>query len=429
MIKMFFAMQEQMVQKYSETKDNIIDARNGMSEKSIIEAKETVMKECRVYDIDSELEMNNGKLYSTNNGIATINIAGMLVQKADFCSAFFGETLTTYKYIREATLQADQDPQVNKILYLSDSGGGVVSGCEETFQVIKNANKPTITGAKNMSASACYWLSSATDEIIGLSKTGFYGSIGVAVEIIDRTKAEEDAGIKRIVMTNDSSKDKRPDLLTDEGQEVLTKELNDIYNVFSDSILEKRSGKLSKENIASLKGQVFIASEALEKGLVDKLMTEAELMSYLSVEQINNPSTFGGGNINMEAKMNLADFLKENPEAQKEHDKLVAEQSLVDVTADRERGNKLLAIGGMTISKEIKTAFAEGKTAEQYAYDEVLRNNEAVAKIPDTILGTLEVTSQIPESVEVVNKNKTADEKAIAQAKADVANYTKKGAK
>ena len=425
MIKMFFAMQEQMVQKYSETKDNIIDARNGMSEKSIIEAKDTVMKECQVYDIDTELEANNGKLYSINNGIATINIAGMLVQKVDFCSAFFGETLTTYSYLREATLQADQDNMVSKILYVADSGGGVVSGCEETFQVIKNVSKPTITGVKNMAASACYWLASATDEIIGLSKTGFYGSIGVAVEIIDRTKAEEEAGIKRIVMTNDSSKDKRPDLLTDEGQQVLTKELNDIYNVFSDSILEKRSSKLSKESIADLKGQVFISSEALEKGLLDKQMTESELMDYLSVNKVNNPSSLGGRNIKMEAKMDLADLLKENPEAQKQHDELVAKASQDAVKADRERGNKLLAIGGKSISKEIKTAFAEGKTAEQYAYDEVLRNNEAKAKTPDTVLGSLNTTNQIPESKEVENTLKTAEEKDREAVNA----YLKKGAK
>ena len=155
-----------------------------MDEKSISEAKAGIMKECKVYDISTELENNEGKLYSVQNGIATIYIAGMLVQKVDFCSAFFGETLTTYSYIKEATKQADKDPEVKKILYISDSGGGVVSGCEETFQVIKNAKKPTSTAVKNMSASACYWLASATDEIISLSKTGFYGSIGVSYNFV-----------------------------------------------------------------------------------------------------------------------------------------------------------------------------------------------------------------------------------------------------
>lgn len=409
-------MPKQMLDKYADTKDSIIKARDNMNAKDISIAKEEVLKECQVYDVDTELENNNGKLYTIDNGIATINISGMLVQKVDFCSAFFGESLTTYAYIKQASLEADNDPLVKKVLYIADSGGGVVSGCEETATVIREMSKPTITAVKNMSASACYWLASATDEIISISKTGFYGSIGVAVEIIDRSKQDEEAGIRRIVMTNDDSSDKRPDLMTDEGQEVLTKELNDIYNVFVDSILEKRSNVLTKDGISALKGKVFISSEAKELGLVDKIMTEKELKTYLSTGNVNNSLNSGSIKIEKESRMNLADFLKENPEAQNEYSEAIKAETEKGIMADRERGAKILKLSGLDINEGILNAFNNGDSVGDFAANELVNRNKAIKNAKPTDLGTIEPKGQLPESSKIENKEASKAESTMDSA-------------
>ena len=224
----------------------------------------------------------------------------------------------------------------------------------------------------------------------------------ITVEIIDRSKQDEEYGIKRIVLTNDSSKDKRPDLMTDEGQQVLSKELNDIFNVFVDSILEKRSNKLSKEKIESFKGRVFISSESLENGLIDKEMIESELYEYLTDSiSLESPSFYGDKNIKMEAKMDLADLLKDNPEAQKQHDDIVKARVDEAITAERDRGSKLLSIGGKTVSDSLKKAYAEGMSAGDFAIAEIKNRDEKIVKTPSDNLGNLTNVEQTPKSAEV----------------------------
>lgn len=331
MIKLFYVMHEEILRAYTEAKDDIITARSNMSHVDVEAAKNDILKECQIFDFDPE---NPDDLYSVNNGIAEINIAGMLVNKVDICAAFFGETVTTYKYIREMVQKAESDPIVKKIVFRVNSGGGYVSGCESTFQVIAGCKKHTIAACYDMSASAAYWLASACDEIVGVSKTGFYGSIGVAVEIVNRDKQDENYGIKRIVLTNKTSSNKRPNLMTEEGQSVMVDELNAIYEVFSDSILVKREGKLSKKDLENLDGKVFIAKDAVEYGLIDKAMLETEFEEY-----INNPVSAGNGSI-MGSKnilkdgnnMSLQTILSENPSAKAEYDN--------DIQAAETRGKK-----------------------------------------------------------------------------------------
>lgn len=329
MAKIFYAMHQQLLQSYTETKTDIIIARYGMSPEKIEANKTEILKECKIYDFDAE---SPDDMYVVKNGVAEINIAGMLVNKVDICAAFFGETVTTYKYIREMVAKAENDPSVNKILFWVNSGGGYVSGCESTFQVIAGCKKKTIAACFDMSASAAYWLSSACDEVIGVSKTGFFGSIGVAVEIVNRDKADEQRGYTRVVLTNTESKNKRPNLATEEGQSVMVDELNAIFKVFTDSILVKRSEKLRKKDIEDLDGKIFIAEDALKYGLLDKVMSESEFEEYLNNPvSAGNDSFQGSNNIKKDGnQMSLKTILNENPSAKAEYDQ--------DIQAAENRG-------------------------------------------------------------------------------------------
>jgi len=419
MIKQFYCMPQNQLDKYTEVKTDLITAREGLNEKEIQVAKSEVLKECKIYDIDTELEDNKGKLYSIQNNIAVINVAGMLVQKVDFCSAFFGETLTTYSYIREASLMADNDPQVKEVLYIHDSGGGVVNGCEETFQVIMNMSKFTTSAVKNMSASADYWLSSATDKIIGISKTGFYGSIGVAVELIDRSKQEKASGISRTTLTNHSSKDKRPDLMSEEGQGILINELDSIYNVFKMSILEKRSEKLTDKSIDSMAGKVFIASEALEMGLIDDIMTEADLFESLSIQNRTSPVVSGKNKTEGNTKMKLVDYLKTDPEAQADYDSQIeaakeeGEKTAIEANAealkkDAANVSTILKLSGAKVDDMTLKSIEARQSPEQWALAEKESALE-IAKANNQDLGELKDKTEIVKGSETSKSEKTMD--------------------
>ncbi|MCK5614981.1 S49 family peptidase [Candidatus Pacearchaeota archaeon] len=439
MIKLFYGMSEDLLSKYTQDKTDLIKARTIMTEENVLAAKKEIMQECRIFDIDIE---ESEELFSVKNGIATIPIQGMLVNKVDICSAFFGETVTTYRFIRAAIAQAEADPSVKKIKFDGNSGGGFVSGCEITFQAILNAKKPTVAVISDMAASGMYWLASACDDIISVSRTGFFGSIGVAVEMVNRDKQDDNSGIKRIILTNTSSKDKRPDMLTEDGQQIMIEELNALYDVFVESILIKRSAKLSRDTIDALGGRVIIAAEAVEMGLADRIMKPSEVESFLTSDfSINQsiPAT-GGNKITKDTKMTLSEFLESNPEAKAVYDKDIKAAKGAGIEegqkatfedalkADRERSAKILKLAGAAVPEKIAEAVKSGMTSGEFAEVELESQNtkRTDAKVQDTDLGKLGTDGQLPESGDDSDKGSSKAEKTIDAAVDKIVGKNKK---
>jgi ClpP class serine protease len=330
LIKLFYGLRPELVQKFADTKDHIISERSKYKTAEEIElVKKDILEQCQINEIipGESLKLN------VQDDFAVIPIQGMLVNQVDFCSAFFGETVTTYEFIQKSIQLAEESEDVKGIIFDVNSGGGYVEQCEETFQLIAGCKKKTHAVVHDMAASAAYWLASGADEIISVSKTGFFGSIGVAAEIINHDKQDESRGIRRLVVTNDDSTDKRPDYDTEEGMQVFKDELNSIFNVFVKSILEKRSGKLSEKSIKALKGQIKISADAIFYGLADKYIKQSELSDYFNSEQSGNESdeistyvqhTTPAGET--EEAMNLEKFLAENPDAMAAYKAAIGEE-------------------------------------------------------------------------------------------------------
>jgi capsid assembly protease len=364
MIRIDYAMQNDLVEQYVKTKDAIIEAREKMSADEVEKSKAEIIASAQINQIDKETGLAE---FEIRDRVAYIPVEGMLAEQVDVCAAFFGESVTTYGYIREAAKEADENPLVQKIVFLMNSGGGAVNGVSITSEVIRGLSKPTVAAVSDMAASACYWLASQCDEIVGITNTGFYGSIGVVTEIVDRKKGDEAQGIKRYVITNVESKDKRPDVSKKEGMDVVLERLGAIYGVFSGSILIKRTGKLDQEKIDGLHGKMLIAEEALQYGLIDKLISSSELGEYIKEE---SPAV-GGVNITKEGLMNFNEFIDSNPEAKAEHEALIAEAIATGkkeaVKAESERVAEILNLSGAVLSDEIMTAIKEGQSAGEYA--------------------------------------------------------------
>lgn len=434
MTKFLYLMTEDALKKYLQIKTEMISARDGMNAEEIEVSKAQILKECKINDFHAD-SSEPQKLFEVKDGVAFIPVEGMLVNQVNFCDAFFGETLTTYRFIQEATLRADEDPLVNKIVFLHNSGGGVVSGVDRTAEIIRSAKKPTVSFVYDISASADIWLASASDEIISVTRTGFIGSIGVAVEIINRDKADEEAGIKRQTFTNTTSKDKRPDLLTEEGAAILIEEMDAVMDVFVESILIKRGDKLTKKSIEDMGGKVFIASKALELGLIDQLMTESEANDTILKSEF---SVSADKNINKDGTtMNpLDEFLATNPEAKADYEKRITaaetkgkgETEAVIKTAV-EANNKAiaekLALSGMKLTDDLKVSIETGETLGDFAIREKKADIAAIEAAGNDDLGGLDGKDQTPTSP---NTKKDIE----AQDKKDVEEYIasqKKGAK
>ena len=282
---------------------------------------------------------DSNNIYSFDGVNATIRIEGPLsVEGPDIFDLYCGIGGCSYNNIIESISRAafDIDPEKGKIFLKMNTPGGTVDGCDKTFQALWSLSQTHEVIAENMGliASAGQWLVSAAHKIITKTPVSLQGSIGVVVNTYDFTGMLEDMGIEQIIITNFESPDKVPDLKTEKGKGVLREELDAIYNVFRQRVLQGRDralgkGKVSIKDINAMTGRVFIAEKAIELGLLDNLEDSSSVASKGEIKSVAFRAALSDENklkIENESKnnkegekMKLSQFLDENPDAKAEH--------------------------------------------------------------------------------------------------------------
>lgn len=286
MPKFFFALEKKTLEAYRDSRNEAVEAAPKMSSAEISEWKTELIKTANIRALPSEVESSRFEpppfFTIDDEGTANIEVSGVLLNFVDFFDFFFDDPITTFGFIREAALRADEDPQVKKIRFNVSTPGGMVDGVDLTSHVIANLNKPTETVGFGMIASAGIWLFSQTDKIIASDPTVFFGSIGVAMTLIDRSKMREEMGIEIVELVNDDSPDKRPNLSTDEGRGIIIKELNDLFKIFVQRVAEGRKTTIQNVKKNFGKGGVLIAADAQKVGLIDQVELQSSTMGSKS---------------------------------------------------------------------------------------------------------------------------------------------------
>ncbi len=242
---------------------------------------------------DSKLVFNSAESSQTGlsedvtiiNNIGVLRIEGVITQKSDFFTMFFGgatlDTLTKdFKM-----LVANQE--IDIIILDIDSPGGTVSGIQEFANLIFDSRKEKeiIAISSSIMTSAAMWIGAAAEHVFISDNTVTTGSIGVLVTHIDFSVFEEKLGVKVTEVT--AGKMKRiasfhaP--LSDEGRSELQSQVDHIMNVFTSDIARFRN--TSQENVENnmADGKVFIGDNAVKVNLVDDIMN-----FDLLIETINN---------------------------------------------------------------------------------------------------------------------------------------------
>jgi ClpP class serine protease len=165
----------------------------------------------------------------------------------------------------------EADEKVKEIAFLVDSPGGAATGVSDFASLVKASEKPTSAFVVGQAASAAYWLISATDHIAS-TDIGQVGSIGVVLTYRSESKEGE-----RIIISSQSP-DKRPDLDTKEGLAVLQRTVNDIADVFIETVAENRDVSVDKVLKDFGRGSSVIAKRALEAGMIDEISTINDFM-------------------------------------------------------------------------------------------------------------------------------------------------------
>ena len=194
-------------------------------------------------------------------------------------------------YFHAETLNAiDQmiDDKNNKGLYIYvDSPGGSVSTSDELYLKIKEykektgGKRPVVAYFGDMAASGGYYISACADKIVA-NRNCWTGSIGVTIgNMYDATGLMEKLGIKSKAITSGPNKAMGDPLsgLTKEQEDIFQSLVNEAYEQFTAIVSEGRG--MDIETVKKLAdGRIYTAKQALENGLIDKIMTEDEANDY-----------------------------------------------------------------------------------------------------------------------------------------------------
>ena len=283
------------------------------------------------------------RLSSVRDGIGILQLNGPIVPRGDAFTDMSG--LTSIDRLSAEFSALAVDPNVKHILLLIDSPGGAITGISEFASMIEVSEKPVTAYVYGNAASAAYWIASAADEII-VGATSMVGSIGV---VMSGRKLED--GEWELV--NSDSPNKRPDPDTTEGRAEIKRMLNGLADVFIETVARNRNTTPEAVVKSYGRGGMVLPKDALKIGMVDGQATLAAYLGELisgpprvatdereSRERnlFDTPPTVGGQEREEnesqgaspnpeESNMNLAEFLKEHPEAVAEIEKTKADAS------------------------------------------------------------------------------------------------------
>ncbi|HDD52488.1 MAG TPA: signal peptide peptidase SppA [Thermosulfidibacter takaii] len=179
---------------------------------------------------------------------------------------------------------AKEDPRVGAVLVRIDSPGGGVAPSQEIYRAIMGVRKEknVIASLGSVGASGGYYVAAAANEIYADPGT-ITGSIGVVFTYPQLQEFLKKVGVGKVVVKSGEFKDIASPFRSPTPQEkaILQDVVNDIYQQFMEDIARGRGMK--KEQVEALAdGRIFTGRQAQKLGLVDGLMTQDEVVSYIS---------------------------------------------------------------------------------------------------------------------------------------------------
>lgn len=200
------------------------------------------------------------------DGVAIIEVTGPIVRRADLFSDISGAT--SVEVISRDLNVALRDSLVEAVLLVFDSPGGEVTGINELARMIAQAraDKPVWAYVEGLGASAAYWLAAAAEQVI-IDDTAILGSIGVVMAVPDPAKRTS----REIEIVSSQSPNKRPDVATERGRQLLQTIVDDTAAVFIADVARNR--KVTEERVMRDFGQggVMVGKVAVVAGLADRL--------------------------------------------------------------------------------------------------------------------------------------------------------------
>lgn len=308
----------------------------------------------RYSDDDSEAD------YTVENGVATIDVRGLLVPETSSDYRSWG--VTGYANLADYIQQANDDYAVTSIVLDIDSGGGYVAGLDGITETIYQSAKPIETFVSGDMYSAAYWLGASTSKVTASKHSGV-GSIGVYVVHTEESGWLERYGEKVSLFRSGKWKAAFNSFmpLTDDEKTRLQEGVDESASIFFNHVAAQRN--VDAKTVKGWEGDVFTAVKAKELGLIDAIADSVAASS--STKQSNtNPKTEGESMDLQEAQAKITALEAEKAQAVQDAADakaaaLAAQNALAETQAATRQTaiDKLAADTGRTFTDEQVTAF------------------------------------------------------------------------
>jgi len=225
--------------------------------------------------------------------VGVLDISGTLMYRKGSMGADCTE-LVSYESLKEQTANMIE-AGVKQIILNVDSNGGMAHALFSTANYISKLAKEngvrTVAYVDGNAYSAAYGLTVLADEIVAHPQASV-GSVGVVVALYNDSKALDKAGIKRQFVFAGGNKipfDNSTGEFTDKFLSDLQKSVNRTYNMFVKHVASYRG--ISEQAVIDTQASVYDVEEALQLGLIDKVMELEDFELVYGLKTPNNNAT------------------------------------------------------------------------------------------------------------------------------------------
>ena len=215
--------------------------------------------------------------YPVIDGIAVIEIAGVLIHRGGWIGASSGQT--SYEGLAAQIEAAASDPAVRGVALEIDSFGGEVAGVFDLADRIRalRRDKPVRAFVAEHAFSAGYALASQAERIV-LPRTGAVGSIGVVVMHADLSGQLDRDGVRVTLIRSGRHKvDGNPyEPLPAEVRDDIQREIDVLRFLFAETVAAGRAGRLSDADALATEAGTFRGADAVAAGLADEVTDLAQ---------------------------------------------------------------------------------------------------------------------------------------------------------
>jgi capsid assembly protease len=210
--------------------------------------------------------------YPVVDGIAVIEIAGVLIHRGSWIGQSSGQT--SYEGIAAQIAAAADDTAVRGVALEIDSFGGEVAGVFDLADRIRatRAVKPVWAFVAEHAFSAGYALASQADRIL-LPRTGAVGSIGVVVMHADLSGQLDQDGVRVTLIHSGRHKvDGHPYApLPAEVRDDIQREIDVLRFLFTETVAAGRGNRLNQDAAMATEAATYRGADAVAAGLADEV--------------------------------------------------------------------------------------------------------------------------------------------------------------